>query len=224
MNNVCPRSVRGHEFGQKRDYATWEECLRKEERFVFPEANSERNAAGRILAALEEAYGDVFAELAEGLDRPGAQFLPAIGEGLKRVDFHYQHEMPHLNTIRVLSNTLALRISAAAEGGDVRVKEGIFLSFDLIHLNDELHTQIAEMIKDYWAEIGVEANLVPLDAQAMLTEYLEPREYDVALQFPFSDGRFNHRTLGPFANNQQPQPRTGSPRCLDRAHGRQMIF
>jgi peptide/nickel transport system substrate-binding protein len=35
-----------------------------------------------------------------------------------------------------------------AEGGDVRAKEGILLSFTMLHPDDEIHTRIAQTIRD----------------------------------------------------------------------------
>lgn len=68
-----------------------------------------------------------------------------------------------------------------SEGGSVRVKDGVFLSFEMIHLDDTVHTQVAEMVQTYWAAIGVDVKLVAVDAELMMDGYLEPRDYEVAL-------------------------------------------
>ncbi len=68
-----------------------------------------------------------------------------------------------------------------AEGGNIRSKDGVILSFELIHLNDVAHTAVANMVKEYWAAIGVNVSLVALDSETMVTAYLETREYDAAL-------------------------------------------
>ncbi|MBT3670640.1 MAG: peptide ABC transporter substrate-binding protein [Chloroflexi bacterium] len=68
-----------------------------------------------------------------------------------------------------------------ADGGNIRSKDGVSLSFELIHLDDEIQAEVAKMIKEYWAAIGVNVVLMPLDAETMMTTYLETREYDAAL-------------------------------------------
>ena len=68
-----------------------------------------------------------------------------------------------------------------AEGGETRIKDGILLSFDLVHLNDAEDTQLAEMIQGYWAAIGVQVDLVAVDAASLMNDHLEPRSYDAAL-------------------------------------------
>lgn len=68
-----------------------------------------------------------------------------------------------------------------AEGGIVRKKDGLSLSFDLIHLDDEIHEKIANIIKENWADIGVNVNLTAVDSESLLKEYLEPRSYEAVL-------------------------------------------
>jgi peptide/nickel transport system substrate-binding protein len=78
----------------------------------------------------------------------------------------------------------ALRLagySYPASGGSVRENEGLALSFDLVHLNDEKHTGVAEIIRDNLADVGVQVNLVPVAAEDLLDNYLEPREYEAIL-------------------------------------------
>jgi peptide/nickel transport system substrate-binding protein len=66
-------------------------------------------------------------------------------------------------------------------GGLVREKEGTQLSFELIHPDDLEHTALAEMIQEDWAEMGVEVTLLPIPADAIVRDYLVPRNYQVAL-------------------------------------------
>jgi peptide/nickel transport system substrate-binding protein len=68
-----------------------------------------------------------------------------------------------------------------AEGGGVRAKEGQLLIFTLLHPDDELHTQLAQMIQTSWAELGVQANLQAVAYDRMVFDYLGPRTYQAAL-------------------------------------------
>ena len=68
-----------------------------------------------------------------------------------------------------------------AEGGEVRAKDGVPLRFDLVHLDTPTHAQLARMIRDYWAAIGVRVKLVAVEMDVLLNEYLEPRDYQAAL-------------------------------------------
>ena len=74
----------------------------------------------------------------------------------------------------------------------MRAKEGDFLRFTLIHPDDPMHTQIAEMIQESWAQIGVDIELEALSYDE-LVENLSARDYDAALvdlnlsQFPDPD-------------------------------------
>ncbi|HSG25124.1 MAG TPA: peptide ABC transporter substrate-binding protein [Anaerolineales bacterium] len=69
----------------------------------------------------------------------------------------------------------------ASENSLVREKDGESLSFDLIYPDDERYSQLAEMIREYWSEIGVQANLLPVQPDVMVREYLVPRNYQAAL-------------------------------------------
>ena len=68
-----------------------------------------------------------------------------------------------------------------AEGGDVRGKEGTLLSFTLLHPDDEVHTRIAETIRDAWAEIGVQAQLQAVPYDELAVDFLASRNYHAAL-------------------------------------------
>lgn len=67
------------------------------------------------------------------------------------------------------------------EGGEVRSKDGILLSFTMVHPDDALHTQIAEMIQEQWAEIGVAVELQAVSYDRLATDFLVPRRYEAAL-------------------------------------------
>ncbi len=68
-----------------------------------------------------------------------------------------------------------------AEGGNVRSKDGVNLEFELVHPDTELHTQIAESIRDNLAELGIKVDLVAVPYDKLVTDYLEPRNYQAAL-------------------------------------------
>ena len=67
-----------------------------------------------------------------------------------------------------------------AEGGEVRAKEGTALSFTMLHPDDEVHTQIAQTIRDQWAEIGVALELQAVPYDELAVDYLAPRTYEAA--------------------------------------------
>jgi peptide/nickel transport system substrate-binding protein len=68
-----------------------------------------------------------------------------------------------------------------SEGGTTRVKDGVSLSFDLVHPDTEMHTAIAETVQADWAELGVKVNLVAVDYVTLQNEYLDPRNFEAAL-------------------------------------------
>ncbi|MBN2045592.1 MAG: peptide ABC transporter substrate-binding protein [Anaerolineales bacterium] len=68
-----------------------------------------------------------------------------------------------------------------ADGSLVREKEGIRLSFELIYMDEPQHQMMAEMIRDYWAEVGVQVEITPIPADALYRDYLAPRNYEAAL-------------------------------------------
>ena len=68
-----------------------------------------------------------------------------------------------------------------AEGGDIRAKEGVQLSFTLLHPDDEVHTKIAETIKEEWAGLGVGVQLQEVPYDKLATDFLASRKYHAAL-------------------------------------------
>jgi peptide/nickel transport system substrate-binding protein len=66
-------------------------------------------------------------------------------------------------------------------GGEVRSKEETLLSFTMLHPDDEVHTKIAESIRDAWAEIGVQANLQAVPYDTLAVDFLASRTYHAAL-------------------------------------------
>ncbi|HET7144708.1 MAG TPA: ABC transporter substrate-binding protein, partial [Anaerolineales bacterium] len=68
-----------------------------------------------------------------------------------------------------------------AGGGDVRAKEGQFLSFTLVHPDDTVHTQIAQAIQADWALIGVRIELQAVAYDSLVKDFLTTRTFQAAL-------------------------------------------
>jgi peptide/nickel transport system substrate-binding protein len=68
-----------------------------------------------------------------------------------------------------------------AEGGDVRAKAGVSLTFTLLHPDDELHTKIAQRIQADWAQIGVRVELEAQPYDQLVLETLASRAFEAAL-------------------------------------------
>lgn len=68
-----------------------------------------------------------------------------------------------------------------AGGGDVRAKDGQFLTFTLIHPDDTIHTQIAQAIQSDWALIGVRIDLQSVGYDSLVNDFLSTRNYMAAL-------------------------------------------
>jgi peptide/nickel transport system substrate-binding protein len=66
-------------------------------------------------------------------------------------------------------------------GGDVRAKDGIPLSFTLVHPDDAVHTQIAQAIQTQWGRIGVFVNLQPQPYDQLVLTTLASRAFQAAL-------------------------------------------
>jgi peptide/nickel transport system substrate-binding protein len=67
------------------------------------------------------------------------------------------------------------------EGATVRSKDLVKLSFSMIYPDTSLHQQIAEMIQQDWAKIGVEVNLEAVAYDQLIYERLTDRAYQAAL-------------------------------------------
>jgi peptide/nickel transport system substrate-binding protein len=68
-----------------------------------------------------------------------------------------------------------------AEGGWVRAKDDVRLSFEMVHPDVEPYPEIAQKIQENWRQIGVDVSLESVPYQELLEDYLEPREYEAAL-------------------------------------------
>ncbi|MBN2386180.1 MAG: peptide ABC transporter substrate-binding protein [Anaerolineales bacterium] len=65
--------------------------------------------------------------------------------------------------------------------GTVREKDGVPLSFNMLVPDDELHAQLAGVIQENWAAIGVEVNLQVVSYGSLLNDSLALRNYEAAL-------------------------------------------
>ena len=68
-----------------------------------------------------------------------------------------------------------------SEGGATRAKDGVFLSFELVHPDTPLHTTLAQEIQQTWAELGVSVQLKAVDYDILVSDYLDSRNYEAAL-------------------------------------------
>ncbi|MBK9926582.1 MAG: peptide ABC transporter substrate-binding protein [Anaerolineales bacterium] len=68
-----------------------------------------------------------------------------------------------------------------AGGGDVRAKEGVSLTFTMVHPDDAVHTQIAKAIQTQWARIGVRVDLQPQPYDQLILTTLASRSFQAVL-------------------------------------------
>ena len=68
-----------------------------------------------------------------------------------------------------------------AGGGEVRAKDGQFLTFALVHPDDAIHTLIAQAIQSDWALIGVKVDLQAVPYDSLVNDFLTTRNYAAAL-------------------------------------------
>jgi len=80
-----------------------------------------------------------------------------------------------LNAIKTAGYVLA------TEGSNVRSKDGVALSFELVYPGDATHTAMFEAIRRDWARLGVEVNPNPVSYEELIQDHLEPRAYQAAL-------------------------------------------
>ncbi|UCD98764.1 MAG: peptide ABC transporter substrate-binding protein [Chloroflexota bacterium] len=72
--------------------------------------------------------------------------------------------------------------SIPASGNPVRTnEEGQSLSFELVYPSGTRFDQLAQAIAEDWQQLGVEAILQAVDSDTLISDYLDPREYDAAL-------------------------------------------
>jgi len=66
-------------------------------------------------------------------------------------------------------------------GGTVRSKDSQSLSLTLLYPQDALHAQIAKVIQQDWAQIGVQASIQGMPYDQLISNALTPRTYQAAL-------------------------------------------
>ncbi|MBM3180159.1 MAG: peptide ABC transporter substrate-binding protein [Chloroflexi bacterium] len=66
-------------------------------------------------------------------------------------------------------------------GGEVRARDGQFLTFTLVHPDDTIHTQIAQTLQSDWALIGVKIELQAVAYNSLVNDFLSTRNYQAAL-------------------------------------------
>jgi peptide/nickel transport system substrate-binding protein len=75
----------------------------------------------------------------------------------------------------------AAKYSMPSEGGALKSKDGVSLTFTLLYPNDDLHKTLAEQIQKDWAGISVIIDIMPLGYDQLIDDYLVPRTYQAAL-------------------------------------------
>jgi peptide/nickel transport system substrate-binding protein len=89
-----------------------------------------------------------------------------------------------------------------AEGGNVREKDGLPLSFELVYPGSEPYESIASHMQQQWARLGVQVRLRAVPSDDLLNEYLEPRRFQAAL-FELNLARSPDPDLYPFWHQAQ---------------------
>jgi peptide/nickel transport system substrate-binding protein len=112
----------------------------------------------------------------------GGQAIPAHGpifpeswayyDGIKQIIFDPDEA---IQTLKEAGYTIP------AEGGWVRQKDGVRLSFEMVYPDVEPYLQIASVLESNWERLGVQVVLKPVSYEEMLDDYLEPRTYEAAL-------------------------------------------
>jgi peptide/nickel transport system substrate-binding protein len=107
--------------------------------------------------------------VADGPILPGSW---AYYDGLSRVEYDPEA------AIRLIQEA-GYDLPASGEGP--REKEGVRLAFELAHPDDAQSTAIAEAMKRDWERLGVAVTLKAMPFEQLLSEALEPRNYQAAL-------------------------------------------
>lgn len=67
------------------------------------------------------------------------------------------------------------------ENPAVRAKEGVDLAFTMLYPDDDAHLAVAEALKAYWTELGVQVELEGVPYDLLVSERLQSRDYEAAL-------------------------------------------
>ncbi len=68
-----------------------------------------------------------------------------------------------------------------SDGDGVREKDGVSFQFILVTDKDPLHVELAEMISEQWAKMGVKAIPQAVDFSKLVSDYLYPHNFSAAL-------------------------------------------
>lgn len=68
-----------------------------------------------------------------------------------------------------------------AEGGNVRVKDGTELAFELLYPENGKFQAMAERMSADWGQLGIQVELKAVPYEELIADYLEPRKYQAAL-------------------------------------------
>ncbi|MEJ2012780.1 MAG: peptide ABC transporter substrate-binding protein [Anaerolineales bacterium] len=130
---------------------------------------------------IDHAFGGQ-AVIPDGPVMPGTW---AYADGLPRLDFDPE------NAARLLESRGWDLPAGAAPGSPEYVRsndEDQSLSLDLVYPDTSAQTLIANIIKSEWEAVGIAVDLIPVDPETILSDYLEPREFEAVLtEINFSD-------------------------------------
>ena len=107
--------------------------------------------------------------IADGPIMPGTW---SYYEGIERIPFNPEQA---LTVLKDAGYTIP------PEGGSVRAKEGVQLSFELAYPDQEPYASIARSIQQDWAAIGVGVTLKAVPFEQLLQDYLEPGNYQAVI-------------------------------------------
>jgi peptide/nickel transport system substrate-binding protein len=83
-----------------------------------------------------------------------------------------------------LLDSLGWELPSGATPGSpeyVRTSEDNTLEFSLSYPDDAVHTAVAQDLQEAWAGIGVRVTLDAVDPETLMSDYLEPRDFDAVL-------------------------------------------
>ncbi len=107
--------------------------------------------------------------LADGPIFPGTW---AYYDGIERIGYDADQALALLK---------AAGYTLTTEGGDIRVKDGIPLDFELLFPDDESHAALAEAIQRDWSLLGVGVTLKAVPYDELVSDYLNGRVHQAAL-------------------------------------------
>ena len=129
-----PSGSQGATLGKPADMAAWAAWLRREGSPPIPPDSG--NPAHDVLAWLSRDDALVN-ELAPGLERPGAQWTPAL-KTLNLPEPFLKISLPHQSAVKVFMYTLCLRAIAAARAGDaLDARQSLLIALRLNQANME---------------------------------------------------------------------------------------